>query len=251
MNNRYPVWQKWVLICLMSSIFNLSAEPPPVPQPAMASSNTTSQPVSSEETVPPLPQSTPEEPPQSSVTETCPHATYTSSGQLHISLLDVDLFGHTRQTFEVELQQRSEEFIFEIMTVKPLPLCDYYGISITSPQPGELSEAFFTVSGTYAVKPPQDSLQLFNVLPNKQHYWPQPRETIQFDPFNKTWHGDFYLGGEPPQEALIMVAIMQESGRILSDYYAKVGQETDMWPALDALTADIIECDQVLIIKVK
>lgn len=137
------------------------------------------------------------------------------------------------------------------MSVKPLPLCEYYDIQITSPQPGDTVEEFFTVSGSYVVKPPQESLQLFNVSPDRQNYWPQPRKTIQFNPFNKTWHGEFYLGGEPPQEAIIMVTIMKESGRILSDYYAKVGKETGMWPALEALTHDIIKCDQVLVTKVK
>ena len=53
------------------------------------------------------------------------------------------------------------------------------------------------------------------------------------------------------QTAIIMVAMIKESGRILSDYYARVGKETGMWPSLKALTSDTVECDRILVSKTK
>ncbi len=127
--------------------------------------------------------------------------------------------------------------------------CTAYGIKITSPKQGADVGAEIEVSGFYEVEPPKDSILLVYVSSDGRGYWPQ--NIVEVNPVRKTWRGKFLMGGDPPQVADVMVAIMGKPGRVLFDYFAKVGQETGRWPAIEKLTDDMVECDRVSVKKTK
>ena len=68
---------------------------------------------------------------------------------------------------------------------------------------------------------------------------------VQFNPVKKTWTGESWV----VSDTIVMVAIVGKSGRILCDYYTKVGTETGSWHSLERLPDDIVECDRVWVRK--
>jgi hypothetical protein len=120
-----------------------------------------------------------------------------------------------------------------------------YGIKIISPQDGDSVSGPVPVLGTFVIEPPDEGVQLFNISPDQRHYWPQGPQNIKIDPVKKTWSGKSWVLGD----TFIMVAIIGKAGRVLCDYYLKVGRETGSWPPLEQLTDDIYECDRIWVRK--
>lgn len=133
-------------------------------------------------------------------------------------------------------------------------ICQRYDIRITSPRQGESVGECARISGTFGGEVPKMGAQLF-IIGDGPQYWPQ--DVVEFDTVNRKWHGRAYIGGEPPQDVTVMVATVGNSGRILCDYYKKVGEETgdilyekfakkeSLYLSLKKLTDDIVECDRI------
>lgn len=126
--------------------------------------------------------------------------------------------------------------------------CASYGITITSHTNGAIVGERFPVSGSYRVKPPQDSLLLINKSPDSAEYWPSA-SPVQINETLQTWSGEFYIFGAPPKKADIIVAVVGKSGRALYEYYVKVGNKTNSWESINILTDDVIECDRITVEK--
>ena len=127
------------------------------------------------------------------------------------------------------------------------PSCEVYGIKIVYPRNGQEVEADFEIYGTYKTKPPNEKIvQVFHGPPGTPAYWPIIEAKVNFDVERKTWHTGARIGGNPaPRD--IVVALMEQAGQALCDYYHKVGEETGKWPGIITLTPDIVECDRVTI----
>ncbi len=125
--------------------------------------------------------------------------------------------------------------------------CDVYDIHITAPLNGAVIHGDGTeVRGTLRGNPPEGSLVLIVRLPDGSHNWPQGAP-IEVDPVKGTWRGRVSLGGEPPQEHLVAIAFLGRNGRILVDYFFKVGREAQGWPSLEYLPNDVQLCDQITV----
>ena len=64
-------------------------------------------------------------------------------------------------------------------------------------------------------------LQLFIYDPHKKRYWPQNPQNIEWK-VNK-WYGNVRMGGNPPYEATVIVALVPPSGQVMSAYYREMG----------------------------
>lgn len=125
--------------------------------------------------------------------------------------------------------------------------CAHYGIRITAPLDNAVIRGDSTeVRGTLRGNPPDGSLVLIVRLPDGSHNWPQGTP-LEVDPVLGTWHGGVSLGGEPPQEHLVAIAFLGRNGRILVDYFFKVGREAQGWPSLEYLPDDVQICDQITV----
>ena len=69
-----------------------------------------------------------------------------------------------------------------------------YGVRIESPREGAQVNEFVDIAGSYAVKPPDNALRLFTVMPDGGSFWPQA--IVQFDA-DKKWHGKVRLSDAP------------------------------------------------------
>jgi len=138
-------------------------------------------------------------------------------------------------------------FLWGIWFEPPKPGCRTYDIRITAPLTGALIPGGETeVRGTLHGKPPEGSIVLLVRLPDGSHNWPQGAP-LQVDPVLGTWRGRVALGGEPLQTHLVAVAYLGRSGRILVDYFFKVGRETNGWPSLELLPDDVEICDEITV----
>lgn len=122
-----------------------------------------------------------------------------------------------------------------------------YGIKILSPTRGEIRSGQFEVTGSYEFKPPANSVWLFIASLDDNEHWPQG--IVQFDEDTKTWRGVAYFYEKPPRDANIVVAQVGETGKILCDYYTRVGFDTGNWLPLLKLPSDIVEFDRVIVSK--
>ena len=127
-----------------------------------------------------------------------------------------------------------------------------YGIRIKSPSRDhtEHSDAVKLVGG-YKVKPPSQSLRLLIASEDKTQYWPH-RIIEQFDEGEKEWFASASL--EQPKSGekygvLIILALVGPTGKALWDYYYKIGQKHRVWEPLYPLPPDVIECDEVHVLK--
>lgn len=120
-------------------------------------------------------------------------------------------------------------------------LCNDYKIKITDAKPNQANKEELMVYGTYKSKPKNENIYIFIVEPNGQGYWPQNQ--VSFNPMNNTWSSKAYFSDNAPPDTYIIAAIVGEAGRVLVDYYYKVGKEA-RWTFIDRLTNDIIECDR-------
>lgn len=133
--------------------------------------------------------------------------------------------------------------ITEVMPKKLLG----YGIKIVSPKHGEIRYGPFEVTGSYDFKPPEGSVWIFIASLDDNEFWPQG--TVQFDEAAKTWKGMAFFYERPARDANIIVAQVGETGKILCDYYTRVGHETGNFMPLLKLTSDVVEFDRVKVSK--
>lgn len=122
-----------------------------------------------------------------------------------------------------------------------------YGLKITHPAEGAKVRDWFEVRGTFDTLPPKGAARLFNKSPAGFGYWSQ--DIVEIDAKTKTWKGRAHLGANPPEEGIIIIAVVGKAGSVLWDYYYKAGTETQNWPTIATLTDDIVECDHVKLLK--
>jgi len=131
-------------------------------------------------------------------------------------------------------------------TAPELPrTCADYGIKITSPQAGTKAWDTIIVSGTYVNAPPDDGVWLLLKSPAADYF---PQRIVILDRAQRTWQGEINLGNDSRRDFVITVSTIGNNGRVLFDYFTKVGKETGRWPAIEKLTDDIVECDRVAIV---
>ena len=123
-----------------------------------------------------------------------------------------------------------------------------YGIKIESPREGAQVNEFVDVSGSYTVKPPDNTLRLFTVVPDGGSF--RPQAIVQFDPTDKKWHGRVRLSDAPRYAMLIVAAIVDAPGQVLWDYYYRVGEMTN-WCLVDGpFSSYAFECAKVWVERV-
>lgn len=118
-----------------------------------------------------------------------------------------------------------------------------YGIKILSPINGDVRSGRIEVSGIFEMKPSDLNVYLLIASPDGLEYWPQ--DVIQFDEENKCWQGFVGLYERPSREARIVVASVGEAGKVLFDYFKRVGQETGNYPPILKLPSDVVKIDEV------
>lgn len=123
-----------------------------------------------------------------------------------------------------------------------------YGIKIESPREGAQVSEFVDISGSYTIKPPDNALRLFTVVPDGGWFWPQA--IAQFDTAEKKWHGKVKLSDTPRYAMFIVAAIVDTSGQVLWDYYFKVGEQTSWSPIDGPFSAYTFECAKVWVERV-
>lgn len=122
-----------------------------------------------------------------------------------------------------------------------------YGIKIDSPREGAQVVEFVDVAGSYTVKPPDNALRLFTVMPESGSFWPQA--IVQFDA-DKKWHGKVRLSDAPRYAMWIVAAVVDASGQVLWDYYYKVGERTNWSPIEGPFSSYAFECAKVWVERV-
>ena len=122
-----------------------------------------------------------------------------------------------------------------------------YGIKIESPREGAQVNEFVDVAGSYTVKPPDNTLRLFTVMPDGGSFWPQA--IVQFDA-DKKWHGKVRLSDAPRYAMWIVAAIVDVPGQVLWDYYYKVGEKTNWSPIEGPFSSYAFGCAKVWVERV-
>lgn len=74
-----------------------------------------------------------------------------------------------------------------------------YGIKIHHPDSGEDVGASFEISGTYEIKPPQDSIRILEFSPVSQEYW--PKKYILYNDKEKKWYSTVHIGAHLGENA--------------------------------------------------
>jgi hypothetical protein len=126
--------------------------------------------------------------------------------------------------------------------------CETFDLQILSPKEGEIISGETSIMGTFENIPTADDFQLF-VRTNSQpyEYWPKGRVFLIIDTDKKTWEwtGDL---GITQDSSTIIVSVIGNAGRALTDYFVEVGYWTGLYPGIKELTPDIIECDRITVI---
>ena len=118
--------------------------------------------------------------------------------------------------------------------------CAEYGITITKPANGYLLvNEEVTIQGRFSKRPPDRSIQLIGFAGGQ--YWPHNLGNVEITA--TSWKGQSY--GQGNYTAL--VAYVGENGRILFDYFQIAGERDSVYPGLNKLPADVVECDSVFI----
>lgn len=123
-----------------------------------------------------------------------------------------------------------------------------YGIKIESPREGAQVSEFVEIIGSYTVKPPDNTLRLFTVVPDGHWFWPQA--IAQFDSTEKKWYGKVRLGEAPRYAMFIVAAIVDAPRQVLWDYYYKVGEQTNWHPIDGPFSSYAFECARVWVERV-
>ena len=124
-----------------------------------------------------------------------------------------------------------------------------YGLKIDSPKEGTKVREWFNVSGSFIDNPPSNCARLLIKSTEGFGYWPQC--IVKIDQQKKIWSGRCHLGAKAPEEGQIIIAVVGKMGCILWDYFMKVGNEVQKWPAIKNLPDDIFIVDKVNVQKPK
>ena len=122
-----------------------------------------------------------------------------------------------------------------------------YGIKIESPREGAQVNEFVDIAGSYAIKPPDNTLRLFTVVPDGGSF--RPQSIVQFEA-DKKWHGKVRLSDAPRYAMFIVAAIVDAPGQVLWDYYYRVGEMTNWCPIEGPFSAYAFECAKVWVERV-
>jgi hypothetical protein len=122
-----------------------------------------------------------------------------------------------------------------------------YGIKIDTPNPGTGHGEWVEVAGSYNEKPPRESLWLFVAAPGWGRFWPQGQAVIEED--LKRWRGRVRLGGSAGEEAIIVVALVGQSSRVLCNHYRKIGDLHHKWDGIEEWPDDAVKLDTVRVYK--
>lgn len=120
-----------------------------------------------------------------------------------------------------------------------------YGVKIHHPGSGDDVGASFEISGTYEIKPPQDSIRIMEFSPISQEYW--PKKYILYNDKEKKWYSTVHIGASPGEKREIVVAHIGEDGKALLKYFDKVKDKTEKWVGIEVLPPSITECDRLVI----
>jgi hypothetical protein len=123
-----------------------------------------------------------------------------------------------------------------------------YGIKILSPEKNQGVGDRVDITGIFEKWPEHQTVKLFIKSPKTNEYWPQPKP-ISIDKNKESWKGQVYMGCDIGKERNIVIALINEGGQSLCDYYEKVGKKTNQWIGVQKLPNDVIECDSVLVIR--
>ncbi|MCS7179528.1 MAG: hypothetical protein RML46_06365 [Anaerolineae bacterium] len=127
------------------------------------------------------------------------------------------------------------------------PGCADYDIHIIRPSDGAIVHTnIVEVVGSYRGNLVADNLVVIVTLPDSLESWPSSTP-VHVDPILKRWKGVASLGGEPPQSYHIAIAFVGPSGRVLIEYYNKVGRVTGQWPSIEMFPDDVEICDVVAV----
>lgn len=124
--------------------------------------------------------------------------------------------------------------------------CENYGIRIMSPRTGDHVGATLTIRGTFTTMPPEDRIKLFKIDVDNQ-YWPL-RATISLDRRQNEWQAQVSTNTRPSSHITIMVTVIGRAGRVLCEYFERVGQSGYRY-GIRTLTPDVQECDRVMIVR--
>lgn len=143
------------------------------------------------------------------------------------------------------LLSRENEFF---VTLSPKASAARYGIKIESPREGAQVGEWVDVSGSYAVKPPDNTLRLFTIIPDGGSFWPQA--IAQLDAGEKKWHAKVRLSDAPRYAMFIAAAIVDGPGQALWNYYYKLGERTNWTPIDGPFSSYAFECARVWVERV-
>lgn len=135
-----------------------------------------------------------------------------------------------------------------LVTRSPKAGASRYGIRIESPREGAHVGEFVDVFGSYAVRPPDNTLRLFTIVPDGGWFWPQA--IAQVDAIEKKWHAKIKLSDAPRYAMFIAAAIVDGPGQALWDYYYKLGEKTGWTPIDGPFSSYAFECARVWVERV-
>ncbi len=175
----------------------------------------------------------------------------------NIELLEtrVDTAEQTREVAETLLENQltmTPQVVIEqievtrMIEVTPLPinLCKTYEVEIGSVTKDNSGNDVITVN--FSSAPPREQLQIFLKTDVGNRYWPKRNQFFnEISPNQWVWIGDAGISAGAP---VILVAILGESGQALVNHFHRIGDEHNIFPALEQLTDDIYFCDQETII---
>lgn len=121
-----------------------------------------------------------------------------------------------------------------------------YQIRITNLRDGNLVDRYFTVSGTYAKELPKDyAIATAELIASNGTFRPRKIAILEKD---RSWRAEELFGGDGSgDEHIILVGLIGPAGRIVFDYWEKVGKAYNYnnRPSVDGLDRLLLECDRV------
>ncbi|HSK74593.1 MAG TPA: hypothetical protein VK892_23035 [Pyrinomonadaceae bacterium] len=121
-----------------------------------------------------------------------------------------------------------------------------YEIKIQNLTNGDDVKSPFKISGSYKIKPPEDSIRILEFSPVIAQYW--IKNEVFFDESTKQWFVEkIYIGGDDGERREISVAFLGENSKAFVHYFDKANQDRDKLIGIKKLPTDIQICDKVLI----
>jgi hypothetical protein len=119
--------------------------------------------------------------------------------------------------------------------------CDQYNLRIASYQESSDPDERTVIRGAFVNSPPVERVYL--IAADDKEYWPQDQARLSFRQSDRTWRGEASV----PHDGVVIIAIVGNSGRILFNYFFKVGIITERYFGIDELPDDVLECDRITV----